>query len=325
MTPDCDETYESHWDAMRKFAKCLRQYPIIQDPYMLKSFSPYVNTNKTCEQFESSTNLTVTSQLLGASVIMIEPLEQEEEPPFHDDVPGMPWYWYWRDKAFSRTHYQKIGQKYWVDMGVLDYPDELCFERGMNCTATCCRQTYCAPQMGECINYVRKDFWELYTCVIVVLMIVVGIPTCIKTMEVLLGYKFCSKYDPDENCQVGGSTVCECFTNCCSKKKEQALGVEELEMDLDEHIEDLYDEQTKVYKDPTAMSQALQAYDRRNPRNEPSKCKLCCMAVFCCRTKNTLNSEAEIEAIIMSNKLGNGKEGKTLETGADEGAPNNKD
>lgn len=102
--PDCDETYADHWDAMRKFAKCLTEYPIIQDPYALKSFSPVVNVNTTCEQFMSSTNSTVSSELLGPVVIMTEPLVQEEEPMFHDDVPGMPWYWYWRDKAFTRTH-----------------------------------------------------------------------------------------------------------------------------------------------------------------------------------------------------------------------------
>lgn len=63
-------------------------------------------------------------------------------------------------------------------------------------------------------------------------MIVLGIPTCIKTMEFLLGYKFCSKYDPDEGCQVGGSTVCECLTNCFKKKNKDEFVV--IEMGLDE-------------------------------------------------------------------------------------------
>ena len=186
----------------------------MQDQYKLSQFSPYINASKTCEHFDTSTNTTISKQRIGPEIIMIEPLEVENEPPFHDDVPDMPWYWYWRDKEFERTHNQKEGQKYWVDMGNVDFPMALCYERGMNCSATCCRQTYCAAHMGECIHYVRKDFWELYTCVIVILMIVLGIPTCIKTTKFLLSYKFCSKYDPDEGCKVGGSTVCECLTNC---------------------------------------------------------------------------------------------------------------
>ena len=141
--------------------------------------------------------------------------------------------------------------------------------------------------MGECINYMRKDFWELYTCVIVVLMIVLGIPTCIRTMEFLLGYKFCSTFDPDENCQVGGFTVCECFTNCCTRKKK-GLEDEEHEMELDDHIEDLYEEKTMVFKDANSMRSQMSEYDRKNPsKKKHSKCALCCMAVFCRRTRNT--------------------------------------
>ena len=68
--------------------------------------------------------------------------------------------------------------------------------------------------MGDCIHYVRKNYTELYTCVVVVLIIVLGIPTCIRTMEFLLMFKFCRKFDEDENCHVGGKTMCEFFTNC---------------------------------------------------------------------------------------------------------------
>jgi len=57
--------------------------------------------------------------------------------------------------------------------------------------------------------------------VIVVLSIVVGIPTCIKSMEFLLMFKFCRKFDEDENAYVGGVTICEALTNCVSKKKQE--------------------------------------------------------------------------------------------------------
>ena len=102
--PDCYESYKDHWDALRKFSKCLTEYSLMQDQYKLSQFSPYVNISTTCEHFDTSTNTTISKQLLGPDIIMIEPLEVEVEPPFHDDIPDMPWYWYWRDKEFTRTH-----------------------------------------------------------------------------------------------------------------------------------------------------------------------------------------------------------------------------
>jgi len=62
---------------------------------------------------------------------------------------------------------------------------------------------------------------ELYICVIVVLSIVVGIPTCIKSMEFILMYKFCRYLDEDEGAYVGGTTICEALTRLFSGKKEE--------------------------------------------------------------------------------------------------------
>lgn len=58
------------------------------------------------------------------------------------------------------------------------------------------------------------------------MMIVIGIPTAIRTMEFLLMFKFCRKFDEDENAYVGGTTVCEGLANCCKKKVPVALGGE---------------------------------------------------------------------------------------------------
>ena len=44
------------------------------------------------------------------------------------------------------------------------------------------------------------------------MMIVVGIPTCIKMMEVVIMYRFCKDFDEDENAHTGGTTMCECCT-----------------------------------------------------------------------------------------------------------------
>lgn len=82
---------------------------------------------------------------------------------------------------------------------------------------------------------------ELYICVLVVMSIVVGIPTCIKSMEFMLMFKFCRRFDEDENAYVGGVTVCECLTNLFSNKsKENQQQVEEIVVTMDEMIDEEY-------------------------------------------------------------------------------------
>lgn len=56
------------------------------------------------------------------------------------EYPGLndPWYWYYRDTPLSTSNNEKTAD-FWIDMGVLEYDLELCFERGMNCTSTCCK------------------------------------------------------------------------------------------------------------------------------------------------------------------------------------------
>ena len=132
-----------------------------------------------------------------------------------NDVPIMPDTWYWKDKPLHKNTI-KVGQKYWVDMGRLSYELELCYERGMNCSETCCKQTYCAPEIGDCVYYRRKDFSELYVCIGLMMLIIVGIPTCIKTMELIIMFRCCKEFDEDENAFIGGTTMCECGTKTIS-------------------------------------------------------------------------------------------------------------
>lgn len=55
-------------------------------------------------------------------------------------------------------------------------------------------------------------------------------------------FKFCRKFDEDENAYVGGTTVCECLATCCTRKKvvDHAPEVvqEEIVIQEDEAIED---------------------------------------------------------------------------------------
>lgn len=106
----------------------------------------------------------------------------------------------------------KPGFKIWVDGGVMDYDESICLSKRLDCSATCCLQSYCAPDLETCVHYIRGNFNDLYIGFLVVLMIVVGIPTCIGIFEFFLNFKFCKHYDEEADAQVGGMTFCECLT-----------------------------------------------------------------------------------------------------------------
>jgi hypothetical protein len=132
---------------------------------------------------------------------------------------------------------------------------------------------------------------ELYICIIVVLSIVVGIPTCIKSMEFILMFKFCRKFDEDENAYTGGVTICEFLTNLFTKKpkEEQQLDdVVELQQDYDEANEDEYageGEKENVKAVGIIMPET---------HSSSNKCVVCCRAVFCCKAQNTVSRQQEL-------------------------------
>ena len=90
---------------------------------------------------------------------------------------------------------EKPGFKIWVDGGVLDYYDELCVAKQLDCRLTCCMQSYCAPHMGLCLNYSGRAYSEMYIGALVMTIIFFGIPTCVFSVECLLTTKFCQRID----------------------------------------------------------------------------------------------------------------------------------
>lgn len=52
----------------------------------------------------------------------------------------------------------------------------------------------------------------MYIGVCVILMIYVGIPSCIISVEFTLTYKFCRKFDEDLGVYLDGMTICETIT-----------------------------------------------------------------------------------------------------------------
>ena len=108
----------------------------------------------------------------------------------------------------------KPGFKVWVDGGVVDYDqyESICTAKSLDCSKTCCLQSYCAPKKSMCLHFIRMPYSEVYIGIFVVTMIVGGIPTCILTVEFALNFKFCSKYDEEADAMLGGMTICEGFT-----------------------------------------------------------------------------------------------------------------
>ena len=121
---------------------------------------------------------------------------------------------YAKIKAPNETITVKPGFKVWVDGGVIQYDLKICYAKSLDCSATCCLQSYCAPTREMCIIYSRRSYDEVYRGILVVTMIVAGIPTCILTVEFILNFKFCSKWDDEAEATLGGMTICEFVTYC---------------------------------------------------------------------------------------------------------------
>lgn len=68
--------------------------------------------------------------------------------------------------------------------------------------------------MENCLVYVRWSYNEVYIGLAVVVIIVAGVPTCILSVEFMLNFKFCTKYDEEKDAQLGGMTICETITYC---------------------------------------------------------------------------------------------------------------
>lgn len=234
----------------------------------------------TCDRFN---NPIVSKRVLDP---VLNPLPTGPNMKLMDDK----WYeaWYYRDKPL-KTVTEKPGQKYWVDGGILDYEMRLCFDRGLDCTETCCKGTYCSPKIGECIHYVHRDFSEIYICIAVVFAIVLGIPTCIRTMELLLMFKFCKTRNDEENTYSGGMTLLEALTVCWQKnsKEKEEITIKK-EEDEDEINEDLEMEAIVADKINNGKSEGGGIMKNRGkPAVKKGTCKTFLMACCCCKTDNT--------------------------------------
>lgn len=145
----------------------------------------------------------------------------------------------------------KPGFKVWVDGGVIQYSLDICYAKHLNCSATCCLQSYCAPNLSDCTIYEFRPKSEVYNGILVVLMIVVGIPTCIMTVEFILNYKFCQKKDEQKEAVLGGMTICEAITWVCTCGKS----AQSIKSVPDEYIQDFKEKhQTELSNPPPGRS-----------------------------------------------------------------------
>ena len=204
----------------------------------------------------------------------------------------MPDDWYYRDKPLSNnTVKPDPGEIGWTDAGRFWFPIENCLLRGLNCTATCCKQTYCAPEMADCIEFVRRDYNELSLAILLILVNVIGVPTCIRATEFCLMKKFGSWLDEDENVQVGGTTLCECCTYCLTcKKNPNGRNNKSSDAALEEvdHDGEFAEEELK------GKAQGRRMVEEK----KPGCCSVCCRAVFCCGKGNTVSREFELADLL---------------------------
>ena len=102
-------------------------------------------------------------------------------------------------------------------------------------------------------------------------------------------FKFCRKFDEDENAYVGGVTICEALTNCVSKKKQedQQAHVEQIVIEVDQVVDDEYADAE------AAVKETVRPADTK-PQN---KCVICCRAFFFCKTANTVTKDMELAQI----------------------------
>lgn len=102
-------------------------------------------------------------------------------------------------------------------------------------------------------------------------------------------FKFCRKFDEDENAFVGGVTVCECLTNLFeAKDKEDHMHTDEIVVKMDE----LVDEE---YQDIEANKHVSQPVDE-------SKLATCCKAFCCCKVRNIVPKEVEMAQIKLASE-----------------------
>lgn len=60
----------------------------------------------------------------------------------------------------------------------------------------------------------------------VMLMISFGIPTCFLSAEVVLNFKFFREYNEDADADIGGYTLLEGLTHCCTCGKSSRAKVD---------------------------------------------------------------------------------------------------
>ena len=100
--------------------------------------------------------------------------------------------------------------------------------------------------------------------------------------------KFGGWLDEDDNVWVGGTTLCECCTYCLKckknpnskKKKKQEAAIDDGDPDFEPEGED-GDQKQKIHA-------------RAKTHKKRSCFVVCCRAIFCCSTTNTVSREVEL-------------------------------
>ena len=96
--------------------------------------------------------------------------------------------------------------------------------------------------------------------------------------------KFGGWLDEDENVMVGGSTLCECCTYCLKCKKNPISRNDKTEVAAEDAEGEFIHEEFE----------GDQALDKGGKGKKRGCCSVCCRAIFCCGSGNTVSREVEL-------------------------------
>lgn len=105
-----------------------------------------------------------------------------------------------------------------------------CSKLGLDCSATCCIDTTCAVDMADCAGYTNRKFSELYSGVLIIIALLIGIPAIIGIVNFCIMHRFCKQVDEEDGTEYGGYTCFEMVVkifSCCSRSKKKVIGDEE--------------------------------------------------------------------------------------------------
>jgi len=95
-----------------------------------------------------------------------------------------------------------------VPQNIVKYDLSVCFNKGLDCSQTCCLSIKCADELSECEDFSSRAFVELYIGIISLIVLIFVVPFCIRASHCCLSYRCCQRPqldDDDEDLEVSAN------------------------------------------------------------------------------------------------------------------------